>query len=40
VVGFKDETLDGIMVAPTAAWLPNPQLPVSGPSQRGAAGSP
>ena len=31
VVGFKDETLDGIMVAPKAAWLPNPQLPVSEP---------
>jgi uncharacterized protein (TIGR03032 family) len=28
VVGFQDETLDGIMVAPRAAWLPEPKLPV------------
>jgi uncharacterized protein (TIGR03032 family) len=28
VVGFQDETLDGIMVAPRAAWLPDPKLPV------------
>jgi uncharacterized protein (TIGR03032 family) len=31
VVGFQDETLDGIMVAPKAAWLPDPQLPVTDP---------
>lgn len=31
VVGFQDETLDGIMVAPKAAWRPDPQLPVTEP---------
>jgi uncharacterized protein (TIGR03032 family) len=31
VVGFQDETLDGIMVAPRAAWLANPQLPITDP---------
>lgn len=30
VVGFQDETLDGIMVAPKAAWAPGAQLPVVG----------
>lgn len=28
VVGFQDDTLDGIMVAPKAAWLTDPHLPV------------
>ncbi|MCA8964517.1 MAG: TIGR03032 family protein [Planctomycetes bacterium] len=28
VVGFQDETLDGIMIAPPGAWLPGAQLPV------------
>jgi len=29
LVGFQDETLDGIMIAPKAAWQPNPQFPVA-----------
>jgi uncharacterized protein (TIGR03032 family) len=29
VVGFQDETLDGIMIAPKAAWQPGAQLPVA-----------
>ena len=31
VVGFQDETLDGIMVAPKAAWQPDPRLPAVDP---------
>jgi uncharacterized protein (TIGR03032 family) len=30
VVGFQDETLDGIMVAPPGAWEPGVRLPVPG----------
>jgi hypothetical protein len=29
VVGFQDDTLDGIMVAPEAAWQPGPRLPLA-----------
>jgi uncharacterized protein (TIGR03032 family) len=29
VVGFQDETLDGIMIAPKAAWQPGVKLPVA-----------
>ena len=29
VIGFRDETVNGIMVAPKAAWLPGVQLPVA-----------
>jgi uncharacterized protein (TIGR03032 family) len=28
VVGFQDETLDGIMIAPPGAWAPGAELPV------------
>jgi len=30
VIGFQDKTLDGIMIAPPAAWTPGAPLPVPG----------
>ncbi|MBI5853293.1 MAG: TIGR03032 family protein [Planctomycetes bacterium] len=31
VVGFQDQTLDGIMTAPKSAWQPHPRLPADEP---------
>ena len=32
VIGFQNETIDGILIAPPGAWVPGAELPVADPS--------